>query len=183
MHRSELYFLQIGILWLERSIVIVHESLCLHFSDFVVKWVNCALWTAASQGFFILCQAVILIQVMVIICTTVMESGYQTDYGASLLFWVNISAAVRSRVKYAPILFNARGFCFVDIDGSNGTFTVILKAKTVAERSIVLTDVVLIELTEWRVHPTHTKSHISINSPLVHLFMIERLLENGGKWF
>lgn len=84
---------------------------------------------------------------MVIVCATMMESSYQTDYRASLLFWVDVPAAVRSWVKYAPIFFNASDFCLVDIDRGNWTFTVILKAEAVAEGSVVSADVVLVKFT------------------------------------
>lgn len=60
-------FTEIEIAWAERPVIVIHKALSSHFSNLIIKSIDCALSTTVSQGFFVLQRIFELVHVMVII--------------------------------------------------------------------------------------------------------------------
>lgn len=118
---------------------------------------------------------------MVIVRATVMECRYQTGYRTTLLLRVYETSAVVSWVKYATVWTDV---CVVGIQGvdcCDGALGWVYEAVTVTVCFGRAAGAIRLKGIQFRVDSLDTKRHVSINPPLIHLFMIERLLKYGRK--
>lgn len=70
---AQLNILEIKVGRLERSIVVIHETLSFHFGNFVIKAIDCALVSTSTETFFIFSQVFKILIVMEVIWTTLVK--------------------------------------------------------------------------------------------------------------
>lgn len=118
---------------------------------------------------------------MIIVWASLTKCRYETDNWTSLFFRVHISHTVGCWIKYLSVVADVWVVCFESIDGCYGAVILIFEAIPITMYFIRIACPIDLKLADGRIDSFDTKCHIAINTPLIHLFMIERLRENSRK--
>ena len=118
---------------------------------------------------------------MIIIWTSVTKCRYETDNWTSLFFRVHVSHTVCCWIKYLSVVADVWVVSFQGIDGCYGAVILVFETIPITMYFVRIACPIDLELADGRIDSFDTKGHIAINTPLIHLFMIERLRENGGE--